>query len=323
MIEEIQANIYCVKIPLPSLPLKDMNCYILKTDERNLIIDSGLNQKECLDAIHKALKALCIDMDRTDLFITHFHIDHFGLVPQLISKNTQIYFNRIETHLQYSWEGLQADLEYLTRHGFPKYMVSTVLEDHPAKDYFPLKWPREAILTDNGDRIAVGPFQLECVHTPGHSPGHMCLYEKNHEILFCGDHLLATISPMITCWSDEENRLKEYFESLSKTKAMDVKIAYTGHHSFIYNKNDIIDNILDHHANRLYEIEKILLDHPQTAFTVASHMHWNLNNGKWDSFPDLQKLFATSEALAHLRYLEFSNTIHSHIKDGDVYFSTI
>lgn len=323
MIEELQLNIYRVKIPLPLSPLKHLNSYILKTDERNLIIDTGLNEAECFHAMQKALGALCIDMDRTDLFVTHFHIDHFGLVPRIVSKNTRIYFNRIETQQQDSWEGFQVDMDYLTRHGFPKHMVSTVLDKHPAKDYFPVKWPREAILTDDGDRIAVGPFRLECVHTPGHSPGHMCLYEKNYKILFCGDHLLANISPIITCWSEKENRLKAYLNSLYKTRFIDVKVAYPGHQTFIYRHIDVIDKILYHHAKRLSEVEDILADNPKTAFTVASQMHWNLNDGKWDTFPDVQKLFATSEALANLRYLELENRIHSIIKDGIVYFCAI
>ncbi|MCL5405840.1 MAG: MBL fold metallo-hydrolase [Deltaproteobacteria bacterium] len=320
MIEELQTNIYCVKIPLPLSPLKNMNSYILKTDYRNLIIDTGLNHQECLDAMQHAIAALSIDMDRTDLFITHFHIDHFGLVPRIISKNTRIYFNRIETELQDNWEGFTVDMQYLTKHGFPEDMVSTVLNKHPAKDYFPVRWPKEAVLTQNGDRITVGPFQLECIHTPGHSPGHMCLYEKKHKILFCGDHLLADISPIITCWSENENRLGAYLNSLYKTKTIDVNIAYPGHHNVIHNHKDVIEKILTHHANRLSEACNIIVDNPQTAFTVASNMHWNFNEGKWDSFPDIQKLFATSEALAHLRHLELENKIQSIIKDGKIYF---
>lgn len=40
-------NIYCNRIPLPKNPLKSLNSYIIKSPERNLIIDTGFNQPEC------------------------------------------------------------------------------------------------------------------------------------------------------------------------------------------------------------------------------------------------------------------------------------
>lgn len=320
MILEIQPNIFCAKIPLPGSPLKNMNSYILKTDDRNLIIDTGFNHEKSLEAMQRAQQALNLDLDRTDLFITHFHIDHFGLVPQLVSRNTQIYFNRIETELQEDWEGFDGELDYLARHGFPKHLVAGVLEDHPAKDYFPVRWPKEAHLIDDGDRITLGPFQLEFVHTPGHSPGHMCLYESNHKILFCGDHLLSEISPIIMCWSEKENRLKAYLESLLKTRNLDVSAAYPGHHDFIYNHQMTTDRLLTHHEIRLSEILNILANKPQTAFAIAAKMGWNFKDGNWDDFPDVQKCFATSEAVAHLRYLEKEGKIRSLFENGRIYF---
>jgi len=48
---EILPNLYRIEIPLPKNPLKALNAYAIKSPERNLIIDTGWNQQECMDAM--------------------------------------------------------------------------------------------------------------------------------------------------------------------------------------------------------------------------------------------------------------------------------
>jgi glyoxylase-like metal-dependent hydrolase (beta-lactamase superfamily II) len=80
---EILPNLYCIKVPLPQNPLGFINSYVIKAKGRSLIIDTGMNQKECEDALHYGLNELGIDLKKADIFITHFHEDHIGLVPSL------------------------------------------------------------------------------------------------------------------------------------------------------------------------------------------------------------------------------------------------
>ena len=99
MIEEIQPSFFRVEVPLPNSPLKFLNSYVIRSSDRNLIVDTGLNRKECLDAMNLGLKQLDIDLARTDFFITHLHADHFGLVSKLATSTIQVFFNRPETEL--------------------------------------------------------------------------------------------------------------------------------------------------------------------------------------------------------------------------------
>jgi len=46
MVEEILSNLYKIEIPLPKNPLKAINSYVIKNSGRNLIVDTGWNQKE-------------------------------------------------------------------------------------------------------------------------------------------------------------------------------------------------------------------------------------------------------------------------------------
>ena len=51
---------------------------------------------------------------------------------------------------------------------------------------------------DSGDVVDVGAIGVELLHTPGHTPDHLCLYDPEGGILLSGDHVLPTITPHIS-----------------------------------------------------------------------------------------------------------------------------
>jgi glyoxylase-like metal-dependent hydrolase (beta-lactamase superfamily II) len=102
MIEEILPNLYRIEVPLPKSPLKWLNSYIVKGEDRYLIIDTGFNREECLSAMNAGLQELGVDLKRTDFFITHLHSDHMGLLGTLMSDNAKVYFNELEAQRIYA-----------------------------------------------------------------------------------------------------------------------------------------------------------------------------------------------------------------------------
>ncbi|MGW8321274.1 MAG: MBL fold metallo-hydrolase, partial [Thermodesulfobacteriota bacterium] len=90
----IQDRLWRIEVPLPGNPLKSINSYVIKSRPRNLIIDTGLDRQECLDAILGGLDEAGVDLDETDFFITHMHADHSALVPKLVRDGSKICFNR-------------------------------------------------------------------------------------------------------------------------------------------------------------------------------------------------------------------------------------
>ena len=89
MCEEVLPGLFRLKIPLPDSPLKYLNSYVIKGVDRSLIIDTGLNRKECLEAMQKGLSTLGVDLEAADIFVTHLHADHFGLVTKLATDSTR------------------------------------------------------------------------------------------------------------------------------------------------------------------------------------------------------------------------------------------
>jgi len=133
--QEIRSNLFRCKIPLPDNPLKYLNSYIVKADNRNLIVDTGFNRKECLEAMQKGLQELDIDLHQTDFFITHLHADHFGLVTKLVTETSRLYFNRPEMELIETWEGFEPMIAFAGKNGFPRDDLRAALEAHPGNKF--------------------------------------------------------------------------------------------------------------------------------------------------------------------------------------------
>jgi glyoxylase-like metal-dependent hydrolase (beta-lactamase superfamily II) len=319
MCEEIRPNLFRIKIPLPESPLKYLNSYIIRSSEKNLIIDTGLNRKECLEAMQNGLKKLDVDLNKSDIFITHLHADHFGLVAKLASHSSDVLFSRPEKELMESWEGFDAMLVYACGNGFPQNELKAALDKHPGNKYG-TDWIPELKVLEDGDAVRVGEFQFKCVTTPGHTMGHICLYEPSKKFLIAGDHILIDITPNIQCWSDKQNPLKHYLQSLDKVFKLDIDLVLPGHRRLLTDHCARINELKMHHENRLNEVLEILKTGAQHAFQIASQMTWDLAAKSWEHFPVAQKWFATGEALSHLRYLEEEGKVSRRIEGRLTFF---
>jgi len=304
IVEEIRPDLYRAEIPLPRNPLKATNSYIIRSPERNLVIDTGMNREECRSALLDAFDQLVIDLTRTDFFVTHLHADHVGLAGEISDKKATIYFNEPDAEILLH-DNLWALVCRLTgRHGFPAELVDKAIDSHPGQRYSP-KEKINFTMVAEGDLINCGDYEFYCVHTPGHTDGHTCLYEPRKKIFFSGDHILGDITPNISSWLDEDNPLEKYFMSLQKVREMDIDLVLPGHRSLLHDCKSRIDQLMEHHQERLVEVIGILKAFGKnSAFEVASKMTWELVAECWDDFPLMQKWFATGEALAHLHYLE-------------------
>ena len=308
MIDEIMTGLYRIEVPLPNSPLKELNSYIIKGDERNLIIDTGFNRSVCYEAMQKGLAELNLDLSKTDFMITHMHADHTGLLERLAAKTSKVYFSRIDSRVfdkDASWQPL---VDYARINGFPAEELMKALHSHPGFKYSPEKLP-EFTLLDNGSIIEAGGYHFQCLLTPGHTQGHICLYEENKKLLFSGDHILYDITPHIESWSYEVNSLRDYLNSLDMVYDLPVDLVLPGHRNFFKDLKGRIDELKEHHKQRADEVVDVLGAEIKNAYDLAAGMTWDIDCATWEEFPIAQKWFATGEAIAHLRYLESEGRI--------------
>ena len=326
MIEEILPNLYRTEIPLPKSPLKWLNSYIIRGEDRFLIIDTGFNREECLNAMNASLQKLDVDLNKTDFFITHLHVDHIGLLGTLASDNAKVYFNEREAQRTYAqWAGgdhWQKILDVYIANGFAVEGARTSLGRHPAHKYG-LKRKIEFTVVNDDDPIDIGDFHFRCVATPGHSPGHMCLYEAEKKILIAGDHILFDITPNIAYWVEMEDSLGMYLASLDKVNALDVELVLTGHRRLVHDLRGRVRELQEHHRARLNEVLLALSDGEKNILQIAPLISWDITAKTWDEFPAQQKWFAFGETMAHVQYLEYKGKVRRKNHNGTITYSLV
>jgi glyoxylase-like metal-dependent hydrolase (beta-lactamase superfamily II) len=266
------------------------------------------------------LKELEIDITKTDFFITHLHTDHLGLVSNLVTDTSTIYFNQPEADRIKSGILLDDLMNFARLNGFPEKELQRIPHTHPGFK-FRSKGPLSFHILKEGDTLRVSDYVFRCVETPGHSKGHMCLYEPGKKILVAGDHILRDITPTISLLDGDWNPLKEYLESLDKVYQLDIELVLPGHREVFRNAKERIVELKDHHRKRLDEIVAILGKGKMNAFQVASRMTWDIVYDSWDLFPVSQKWFATGEAISHLKYLEENGVIRKEMRRQKIIYS--
>ncbi len=321
VIEQIRPDLFRAEIPLPRSPLKATNSYIIKGDKRNLVIDTGLNLEECKTALLGAFIQLGVELHKTDFFITPLHADHIGLADVVSAEDATIYFNQPDADILNLKNLWQLVYSLVGKHGFPEDQAKLAIDSHPGQSYRPAN-PIDFTMVGEGDIINCGGYELHCVVTPGHSKGHTCLYEPHLKYLFSGDHILGDITPNISVWLNDSNSLEEYLKSLDRIYLMPVNLVLPGHRRLITNCRGRIEELKEHHYQRLEEVVGILKEKSRrSAFEVASEMTWDLVADHWNDFPLMQKWFATVEALAHINHLEAEGKVKRTMIGNTILFS--
>lgn len=311
-------DIYSVPVVLPNNPLKNLNCYVVKTPEGNLVIDTGFNMPECLAALTEGLRELDIDMDRTTLFLTHLHSDHVGLVGHIATPGTRVLMGRKDYDMLASslapqhWEWME---RRFYREGLSKEQLELQRTVNPARRFAPERiFPAQTV--EDGDRFTIGGYEFSCIWTPGHTPGHMCLYLDREGILFAGDHILFDITPNITMWRGTEDSLGDYLQSLQKIRALDLRLTLPAHRKNDMDVYERIRQIEQHHDRRIAQALSIVREHPGiNACGIGAQMSWKMRGKNWEEFPIQQKWFAIGETIAHLDYLIRRGKVIRHDED--------
>ncbi|MGI6485191.1 MAG: MBL fold metallo-hydrolase [Tepidanaerobacteraceae bacterium] len=308
MVQKLFHGLFKIDVPLPRNPLKSLNVYLFKSKQRNLIIDTGMNRPECMHAMLSGLRELDIDLHDTDFLITHMHADHSGLISSLVTSSSRIYCSERDAgYINASakkdyWQGMSI---FAQTGGFPEKDLQEAINKHPGNRYSSEGCLNFTYVKEK-DNIKIGDYFFYCVETPGHTKGHICLYEPEKKLFVAGDHILDDITPNISLIKDreDENPLDDYINSLDKVYEYDVRIVLPGHRAIFSNYKERINQLKQHHLKRTDEVFSILSTGGwKSAYEIASLMKWDLSDS-FIKFPVSQKWFATGEALAHLKYLE-------------------
>lgn len=148
-----------------SMTANNCNTYLL-TGERKILIDPG--HRHLFDHVETGLHRLQLERSDIDLVLsTHAHPDHIEAVLNFNHEPAQTAFHERE------WQFVES-LEPMLKQAFGT--------DKEAV--------RPDILLKEGD-LNVGDFRFRVYHTPGHSPGSICIYWPEAKVLFTGDLIFS------------------------------------------------------------------------------------------------------------------------------------
>ncbi len=307
-----------------------VSLYLFTVRDNIVLIDAGYSTKYWQNAFHKALNDLQINLKEIDYcIITHEHPDHTGLVTELKRANpdVKICIHKIAHELaklrkelsenSNLEEKIRERRQLLISYGLKREEVDLMMQRFGTGG-MRFEYNEPDLLLNNNDRIVDGELQI--IHSPGHSVGHICIYYPKKGILFSGDHILSKITPhlgtLVIPGAEEfnkknnyENILEHYLRSLDIIDELNSRIILPGHEQIIYDPHERITAIKNHHQNRLYEISKIIENNPLTPLQIALH-HFG------EDLDQMNKMLAISETLVHLDYLEFQNKVHKTKKNG-------
>ncbi|MCI8285172.1 MAG: MBL fold metallo-hydrolase [Firmicutes bacterium] len=320
MLTELAKDIYRIEVPLPKNPMKLLNSYLIKGKDRNLIIDTGFNRPECREAVQSAFDELHISRDNTDIFITHLHADHSGQVFFLKNENNKAIaepreaavINRL--HDDTYWDHIYEEF----RKAGLKMEKDEAIATHPGVNWRPDDTVNFTHIQD-GDILSIGDYNLRCIVTPGHSPGHTCLYDDEKQILFCGDMILGDITPNLCYELYLDDPLTDYVNSLNIIDKLPIKTIYVGHRNMLQDVYGRVASLRVHHTLRCREALDVLKRRgPQDSWDAAANMTWDISAKNWEAFPPSQKWFATGEADAHMIFLYHNGKVSMHYNDDGV-----
>ena len=146
-------------------------------------------------------------------------------------------------------------------------------------------------------------WKLRAVHTPGHTPGHLCFVDERSRRLFSGDHVLPRITPNISVQRGAPpDPLGDYLDSLARTRDLDVDEVLPAHEWRFRGLPGRVDAIVAHHERRLAELLAAIRQRPgSTPWQLAGHLTWSR---PWDQYNGQMRIFAVTETAAHAHLLE-------------------
>lgn len=251
------------------------------------VVDVGPKHPDTIRVFTRELDRLGCKFDDIDkIVITHPHPDHYGLAAWLKQKSGAIVLAHPYTAWRvsgrYTGDGFESLRPIMANLGIPEPVANSFIN----RDDDIERWLDPVlvdVIVEDCQYVDLGGQKWQVIYTPGHSRGHICLYNPDTKALISGDHVLPRISsnpiiePPLPGETGIPETLKDYRRSLERTEKLEVSSAYPGHGPVFNNVGLRINTIFEHHRRQKTEVLKSVDRNGMTVFEVSRRV-----------FPDLK-----------------------------------
>ena len=291
-------------VALKGLPaLASNNVYVLGRGPVTLI-DAGIKSPEALEQIRASLAGDGLSFrDVERVILTHGHIDHYGLAAEIerqAGRPVEVWVHPADAgRVRAAWSDAKwrALAQELALMGVPdedlnrmqsRFAMINLLAD-------PVAEPR--LLVD-GQVFAGDGWRLEVIHTPGHSSGSVCLFERDAGLLFCGDLILKGIfpSPFVELDQPGASGYGPYLASLERLEGLPVTAILPGHGAACVDLIEIVTRYRRHQQQELARVRTLLGSQPRPLYELA--LAGYPQSVRRDVFLSLMKTAVYLEAMA-------------------------
>jgi glyoxylase-like metal-dependent hydrolase (beta-lactamase superfamily II) len=305
----LEPNVTRLTLPFPDSS-KTVSSYLVEGTDGHMLVDTGWGNEQTWNALQEQLSASGVRLaDIDDVVLTHAHKDHAGLADRLrraASATIHLHSYDVPTRtalISQFEEPVPFVEDWLRYNGVPDDTIVALRDlDRTAPDVPAASRTNCDVYVESGETIDIGPRTWELHWMPGHTPGSVVVFEPESATLLCGDLVLADDTPIVSATpSDPHSPLTAFLQSLERARELGVEIALPGHGDPIEDFGGRVDEIREHHRDRLQETRDQLATGATTAWEVAHGITWSL--GRFDTFDVLNRNLALLETIAHLEHL--------------------
>ncbi|GAA2862196.1 MBL fold metallo-hydrolase [Pseudonocardia halophobica] len=316
-------GVHRIPLPLPLSGLRAVNVYVLDDPEGPTLVDSGWAGGTGRETLTTRLRELGLaPADISRIVVTHAHHDHYTQALALrLDHPVQVLLGRGEAPSVAAMRSrgeVAAPQEGLLRRAGARELAVAMGMHQKAEDAADdAPWGEPDRWLDDGEIVRAGGRDLEVRATPGHTRGHIVLRDAALGALFSGDHVLPHITPSIGYErAPEPAPLRSYLDSLRLVRDLPDTLQLPAHGPVTPSVHTRVDELLEHHAQRLAAALDQVRAGADTAYGVASKLPWTRRQKRIDELETEHAALAVLEIAAHLDVLVTAGHLVADETDG-------
>jgi glyoxylase-like metal-dependent hydrolase (beta-lactamase superfamily II) len=312
-----------LRLPAPHLFIGEASAYLFSAGGEHLLVDAGPREEPCWSALVDQLVEHDVQpADIGTVVVTHAHPDHYGSVERFQASGARVMLHRLDLAFHHRRSSdpdgyRQRIRDWLGTQGVPESERGSWLEHRSPASGVGGRRLEPDVLLEGGEELRLGPLRFRVEWTPGHTPGHVIVWEDRLNLVLLGDHVLPTASPNIGIDPDlEGNPLPGYLDSLRRLAARPGQVALPGHgHRF-----DLVaraHELLAHQEDRADRVLDAVRNGARSAYEIRP---WIWDDSIWDGLKGSLRVNAIRTLAAHLdRLASMGQLARDQDRDGDVW----